>query len=156
MPKLIPAMLLLPVSLLLMGDAMALFNKEPLILFSEVQGVVLDQGRPVAGAQVERVYNWGWKDRTYRETTTTDSEGRFHFAATTESTLLGSVLPHEPVIIQEIFIRRDGREYEGWMYTKHNYRADGELDRPIQLTCRLEAEPDFQGESKVYGICSFQ
>ncbi|MAE72407.1 MAG: hypothetical protein CME06_18295 [Gemmatimonadetes bacterium] len=59
--------------------------------------------------------------------------------------------PHEPVITQAILIGFDGRQHEAWRFTKHNYSAEGELQRPIKLVCDLDAEPEFQGE--VYGIC---
>lgn len=124
-------------------------------LFSEVQGVVLDKGKPVQDAEVERIYNWGWKDVTKQEKTTTDQEGRFHFNPVVESTFFGSILPHEPVITQKILIRYQGIDYKAWMFTKHNYEENGELNgRPIHLICNLDSEPSFKDD--VFGICTIE
>lgn len=137
------------VSLLFAGSFMALSSK--LCLFSAVSGVVLRGGEPVVGAEVEREYLWGWKDRTRAERTHTDAEGRFTFAAATEKSMLASLMPHEPLVTQKIFIRDGGNEYKAWMFTKHNYRENGELEgRPIQLTCDLDSEPLQRGD--VFGI----
>lgn len=130
---------------------MAGFGK--MSLFTEVVGVVLDHGKPVADAEVERVYNWGWKDKTVSVKTTTDADGRFRFDEVVESSFSGSLLPHEPVIVQKIFIRTGGQEYKAWTYTKHNYEPGGErMGQPIEIECPLEVKPDFHGD--VFGICT--
>ena len=139
------------VLLSLAGVSMALFEK--MVLFSEVSGVVTNHGQPVAGAEVERVYNWGWKDVTKKERTTTDGEGRFAFPEATGSTIAGSILPHEPVITQSILIRHEGVEFEAWDYEKHNYTRNGELGgRALNLICELSTEPSFK--DPYYGICT--
>jgi hypothetical protein len=132
---------------------MALFGK--VFLFSEVEGVVVHRGQPVAGATVERSYHWGWKDQTFSSTVATDASGRFSFPEDSRSSMGGSLLPHEPLITQKILIRHDGRQYEAWIFTKRNYDQNGELKgRKIRLTCDLDRTPSHTG--KVYGICTVE
>lgn len=124
-------------------------------LFSAVKGVVLDHGKPVAGARIERSYNWGWNGRKGGDETATDAQGAFALAALWDSSLLGSLLPHEPVVEQTILIHHGGSTYKAWMFDKHNYSENGELHgKPISLICRLEAEVAHHGD--VYGICEPQ
>ena len=124
-------------------------------LFSAVHGVVLEHDKPVAGATIERSYNWAWKNQNGGDQTTTDATGTFALPAIWGSSLLGSLLPHEPVVEQTILIHHAGKTYDGWMMFKHNYDENGELKgRPISLVCRLEAAPTRHGE--FYGICEAQ
>ena len=121
-------------------------------LFSEVRGVVLDHGQPVAGATLERSWFWHWKDSRGADATTTDASGAFHFPAVYGSSLFGLVLPHEPVIEQKILIQRSGRTWRAWVFAKGEYNENGELGgKPICLRCRLEQEPS--RKDGVFGIC---
>lgn len=79
------------------------------ILFSPLSGVVLSQGKPVAGATIKRHAHWRWGNKTYDDTATTDAQGRFSFAVLNGTMLLGSVLPHEPYIEQSITIEQGGQ-----------------------------------------------
>lgn len=126
-----------------------------LYLFSSVQGVVLDKGKPVPGAEVERIYNWGWKDLTGQEKIVTGPDGSFHFDPVVESSFWASILPHEPVVTQKILIRHGGVEYKAWMFTRHNYEENGELNgKPVRLTCDLGSEPSAKGD--IFGICAIE
>jgi hypothetical protein len=124
-------------------------------LFSAVKGVVLDHGKPVEGATLERTYKWMWKDETGGDNTVTDAQGAFQFPAIWGHSLFGSLLPHEPVVDETILIHHAGQTYKAWMFTRGNYDENGELKgQPISLVCRLEAEMTHHGE--VYGICEPQ
>lgn len=124
-------------------------------LFSAVKGVVLDHGKPVEGAIIERSYEWGWKSQLGSDSTSTNSHGDFHLPVIWGYSLLGSLLPHQPVVRQTILIKYGGKSYEAWLVNKMGYEQNDELDgRPITLTCRLEAEPARHG--KVFGICEPQ
>jgi len=126
-----------------------------MVLFSSIRGRVLLEGKPVAGATVEREFRWAWKEETGTDATTTDQNGAFSFPAIVRSSFFGSLLPHEPVVRQTILIKHAGKTYKAWMFDKGNYRENGELNgRPIVLGCRLEAEPSKHGE--VYGICELE
>jgi len=130
-----------------------------LTLFSEIRGRVMQDGKPVSGAEVERSYRWHWKDQVGADKTTTDTHGEFSFPAVTGSTFLGSLMPHEPVIEQTIIIRTGGNEYQAWKYSKHNYDANGEFPgRTLRLRCDLADAPtyhliDTKAKLGYQGIC---
>lgn len=130
------------------GDAMA-----KLTLFSAVQGRVLEAGRPVEGATVEREYRWSWKDQVAKDSVLTDARGEFRFGAVEAGSFLGSLLPHNINVRQIILIHHAGKTHKAWVHDKVNYRPEGELGRPISLTCRLESEPTRRGN--VFGICEY-
>ncbi len=122
-----------------------------LVIFSPVTGRVLLNGEPVAGAKVEREYHWGWNDEVGRDATKTAADGSFSLPLVERTSVLGSLLPHEPVINQTIVIRHDGKVSTAWAHFKHDYALNGELQgKPVALTCRLEAEPERRGD--VFGI----
>jgi len=113
-----------------------------LYLFSEVEGVVVIDGKPVSGATIERDYVWGWNDQRDGDKAVTDAGGAFRMPALTGSSFFASWLPHEPAIQQKLIIRVGDKSYEGWTSTKPNYTANGELDgKPLKLRCDLNAEP---------------
>ncbi len=122
-----------------------------MVLFSPVIGVVMNKGAPVAGATIERQYRWGWKDETGIDSTTTDSGGNFRFPEIDRSSFFGAILPHEISVEQEITIRHGGKSYRAWVVNKTNYDLNGEIGRPIRITCRLENEAHRKGA--VFGIC---
>ncbi|HWU76938.1 MAG TPA: DUF6795 domain-containing protein [Rhodanobacter sp.] len=124
-------------------------------LFSAVKGVVLNHGEPVQGARIERSYKWAWKDRSGGDQTVTDDKGEFALPAIWGHSLLGSLLPHEPVVDETMLIQHGGQTYKAWMFTRGNYTENGELNgRPIVLVCRLEAEVTHHDQ--VYGMCEPQ
>lgn len=121
-------------------------------LFSEVEGTVLSNGQPVAGARVTRETNWRWKDKTFNEEVTTGADGTFRFPELARSSLITSLLPHEPYITQTILIHHGGRSYDAWLNSKRNYDRNSELGgRPIRVVCSLESEKKKTGD--VFGIC---
>lgn len=139
-------------SLMIAGKANAMGK---MCLFSAVRGVVLDHGQPVEGATIERTYKWAWKDQSGGDRTVTDATGGFALPTIWGHSLLGSILPHEPVVDETILIHHGGQTYKAWMYTRGNYVENSELDgRPIVLTCRLEADVTHHGP--IYGICEPQ
>jgi hypothetical protein len=121
-------------------------------LFSAVKGVVLDHGRPVEGAIIERSYKWSWKDQSGGDNTTTDARGAFSLPVIWGHSLSASLLPHEPLISQTILIKYGGKSYDAWLFSKGGYQENDELDgRAISLMCRLEAQPS--RHEGVFGIC---
>ncbi|MCY4756712.1 DUF6795 domain-containing protein [Pelomonas aquatica] len=123
-----------------------------MVLFSAVRGTVLRDGKPVAGATVEREFDWAWKSEKGKDATTTDAAGAFSLPAIVRSSFLGSFMPHEPLVKQTITIIHGGTSYKAWVLFKRDYDDNGELDgKPIVMTCRLGSEPRRRGE--VFGIC---
>ena len=134
------------------GFTMGMFSKK--ILFSPVDGIVLQGGEPVVNAEVVQNYNWAWGKVEKTVRTHTNERGEFHFDEVTGSSMSGSIMPHEPVIHQEILIFHEGEKYKAWRFVKHNYDLNGEFkDRGINMTCRLDTEPEFR--DMVFGICTF-
>jgi hypothetical protein len=125
-----------------------------MVLFSAVQGTVTLADKPVAGAVIEREFDWAWKSEKGRDSVTTDASGAFSMPPIVRSSFLGSLLPHEPLVKQTITIEHAGKSYKAWVLFKRDYEDKGELaGKPIVLRCRLESEPQRRGE--VFGICEF-
>jgi len=148
---------LLSLALLFSTESLAMFNYS---IFSQVRGVVVSQGKPVAGAIIERSFDWTWKNKKGEDQTSTNDKGEFHLPEIVGTAFLGW-LPHQAMIQQTILIKHGGRSYDAWLYTKSNYRTNGELNgKPIQLYCSLEA-PAQRKESGVAnrwvnGICELR
>ena len=133
------------------GKCMGIGNGFRLVLFSEVNGQVVNKGKPVIGAEVERSYRWSWNKRKGTDRTRTDKDGNFHFNKVVTSSITAQWLPHQPVITQKIEIRVGNTTYEAWEMMKMNYDHNGELDgQPLNFLCDIATKPDFKGE--FYGI----
>ena len=102
---------LLLIGLLTQGYAMA-FSKT-LYLFSEVEGTVLLDGKPVQGVEIEQEYHWHWKNEHRTNTTQSDAQGRFKLPAVTAKSMTAGFMPHEPVTGQRITLRYQGKEHKG-------------------------------------------
>lgn len=126
-----------------------------LYLFSAVDGLVVKEGKPVNGAVINQQYRWPWKDMSGHQQIITNETGQFSFPAIIKNSLLGSLLPHEPIIRQTITIQYQGETYQAWLYDKGNYDEYGELDgKPISLYCELTSPLIHSGD--VYGICQLR
>lgn len=122
-------------------------------MFSDVKGVVLNNGVPVANAEVEQFLDsYGYEKQSTVKVKTNDS-GKFEFPAIKRFALVEFFA--EPVNEQNITIRYANQEYKGWYYFKHNYRKNGELNKALLLTCDLTAQDkEKQGVSgPAVGIC---
>ncbi len=137
---------------------MSRFN---LCLFSEVEGVVLDHGKPVVGAELERIWELGYDESTGSDKATTDEKGYFRFPKVTRFYILPGILPFmQPVIAQTINIHSEGKKVEAWMTSKWDYKEDSELGKNIHIICHLDRTPDFTGvpgkpHGAVFGVCEF-
>jgi hypothetical protein len=138
-------LLIIPIA----GVTMSMFGAK--CMFSAVTGVVTQGGKPVAGAEVVRSYQWQGPDKTDKETAQTGADGRFSFDVATASSGW-SLFPHNPSILQEIHIRYQGKDYEAYMLRKNDYEVNSELGgRKLDLVCDLGGEPDHH--DGFYGIC---
>ena len=117
---------------------MGLFDFVKICLFSEVNGIVTLNRKPVAGVEVVRTAQVG-HDNIYTDKTVTDEQGRYRFAARFTHSVR-KIAPVEPVITQKMaFLYRD-KEYLGWFMTKRDYEVNTELGHPLNLTCALDSE----------------
>jgi hypothetical protein len=132
------------------GVAVGMFNE--LVLFSDVEGVVMKEGVPVAGAEIVQEITYQEPGKIPARTVQTGADGRFTLARVTTSAGLSRIIPGQPSILQRLMIRYNGVEYEGWRHNKNSYEINSELDgRSLRLVCELANTPDFEG--KHYGIC---
>ena len=140
------------------GYAMSRFN---LCLFSKVEGVVLDHGKPVVGAELERIWGLGYDESRGSDRTITDEKGYFRFPKVSKIYILPGLLPFmQPVISQNIFIHYCEKKIKAWGFTKWDYKINSELNKPIRLICHIEKEPGYteipgkEGDT-VFGVCEF-
>lgn len=125
-----------------------------MVIFSELHGQVLSGGAPVAGAAVERSWDWGLTDEKGKDATTTDAQGQFRLPAVSRRGGLRAWLPHEPFVEQTIRVTHAGQTFDVWMLDKRNYRAGGELGagkqaQALAVTVMLDAPVAHNGP--VYG-----
>lgn len=109
----------------------------------------------MAGVRVERRWFWHWNDRRGDDSTLSDQNGEFSFAAVYGSSFLGGLLPHEPVIEQTITLHDGDRQVSAWVYTKGLYMENAELGgKPLKLRCHLDAEPERR--HGIFGVCELE
>ena len=124
------------------------------VLWSPMSGRVLMNGRPAAGAVLQREWFWHWKDRRARDTAIADADGAFSFPLPAGRSLAGALLPHEPVIEQVMDVQWQGESYRVWSRFSHSYTLNAEnAGRPVVVTCRLDAPRAVRGG--VNGRCEF-
>jgi len=134
---------------------MGLFDFMKVCLFSEVNGVVTLEGKPVAGAEIVRTAEIN--DKPYTDKTVTDENGRFHFDAMYTHSV-NKILPMEPYMPQKILIKYKEEEYTAWRTSKRDYYENAEMedDKNIALKCELTDEPTINDQklrSNIIGIC---
>lgn len=106
-------------------------------VFSEVQGVLLVNGKPAAGAIVKRQVEYQDKES---DQTVTDAAGRFSLPALYQGSAT-RLLPAEFVAAQSLIVEYQGQEYKIWSNTKRKPEENAELGgQPLNLRCELTAE----------------
>lgn len=129
---------------------MGMFSE--VVLFSDVEGVVLKDGIPAEGVEIVQEITYQEPGKMAPRMVKTGAGGRFALARVTTTPGLSRLLPAQPSILQRLVIRYKGVEYEGWRHNKNSYELNSELSgRPLRLVCELANAPDFEGTH--YGIC---
>lgn len=119
------------------GVAMSVFDAGKVCTFSKITGVIVEDGKPVVNALVERTtdYNSKKSDETY-----TDSDGRFELPALFERSA-GSLLPQEFVVGQTIFISTKNGRKQIWEGIKRSKKENSESrGEPLDVQCDLNSE----------------
>jgi len=132
---------------------MALFDFLRISLFSQVNGQVLLEGKPIAGAEVTRTAIY--KQDNHVETTVSDQNGSFHFDALDVHSV-NRILPSEIVVTQKITIHYDGKDYLAWKTVKRSAEENDELSGYLgKLVCDLSAseKQTETAHSVIAGIC---
>lgn len=130
---------------------MGFFDFAKVCLYSEVSGVVMLYGEPIAGAEVIRSATW--REKLYTDTVTTDTYGRFQFDPMFALSVLHKyVLPIEPYISQTMIIRYQGKEHLAWKVSKRGYELNDEFTdhRAHPLSCELSAEPAMKDDPLLF------
>lgn len=131
-------------------SAMALFGTN--VLFSEVEGQIVQDGKPVKDAEVTQITLWSSQGEVSPVTTSSDENGRFRFAEITRKGGFSNLLPGQITIVQKINIKHGGKEYRGWINTKSNFERHGESNgKPLKFICNLNHTPSNQGND--FGVC---
>ena len=130
------------------------------VLFSEIHGVLLDGGKPLAGARLQRSWHWQNNDTKGSDSTTTDAAGHFHFPMVTARSLLMSILPLEKLVRQSISLTTPEGERPIWEGFKRNYRRGGEIDLFNEqpggsLTVRCDLQAANRTTGGIAGPCEF-
>ena len=130
---------------------MGVFDR--VVLFSEVHGTVLKDGKPVQGAELMQTVVWSENENEIPpQRTVTDEKGAFRFPAIERKAGLRRMIPSQPMMLQKIVIHYQGVEYIAWRHGKDSYDANAELDgKPFNLICELTRQPSHEGTH--YGIC---
>ncbi len=68
------------------------------VMFSKVDGMVLNHGKPVPNVVVTRYFNFGWTDTERTVSTKTGADGTFHFPIARRFSVFTSIIPHEPCV----------------------------------------------------------
>jgi hypothetical protein len=137
------------ISVVLGTNAMALFGTN--VIFSEVSGTVIKNGKPVEGAKVLQITLWSKPGEVPEKAVLTDKNGQFSFPEISRPAGFSNFLPGEITIVQKINIEFDGKEYRGWLNTKTNYEREGERNRPLRFICDLDHTPSNTGDD--FGVC---
>lgn len=149
--------------------AVFLSYRRNLYLFSEVQGTVTQNGKPVPGVKLHQSVNWAWGQKEFTFETVADADGKFIFHPILAHSFFAGIVPAEIDIKQTLRINHEGANYDGWMYNKSDYNNLSELitgEVSLNLTCELTTKKDHFGDNSpidaksspsekdtAYGIC---
>ena len=106
---------------------MAIFDFMKICVFTDVDGVVMLEGKPVSGTKLVRTAKVVFNNDEFKDEAITDSEGRFHFDAI-YSRSMNAFLPSEKLVSQQITIHHNNKLFDAWRSVKHNYNYNGELN----------------------------
>ena len=113
------------------------FKKQDVFLSSEVNGIVTENGKPVANIEIKRslMYIDG-KDHV--DTAITDNEGNFHFPQKSIRSSIPSKPFSEDRVSQQITIDREGSLIPLWIATPRDYKEVPEFTQKLEfLNCEL-------------------
>ncbi|HEX5487045.1 MAG TPA: DUF6795 domain-containing protein [Limnobacter sp.] len=127
-------------------------TRSNLLLFSPVNGQLLDHGKPMAGQTIQRMYLWNMEKKPHYDNTLTDSQGRFHFDEIRGSAEYGffAQLFNQPVILQDIYLLLPDKKIDFYFHSRQNHRNCEETGYPdIQITFDV-SKTRFNGDAQAY------
>lgn len=121
---------------------MSLLGKK-IVLFSDVNGVITLNQKPLAGARVTRTVEW--KEKTYKDEAVTSVTGGFHLP---EMPGPGRIMMAEFVAYQSMEVEYQDKKWQIWRMAKRDASPNRELvdeknwesaGIPIQFACELSS-----------------
>jgi len=134
-------------------------NDYQVCLFSAISGIVTLHGKPLPNITITRSANY-WNKDNHTDSTMTDADGQFHFAAMMVNSRHISQSMN-PIIFEKLIIHHDGKEHIGWSTTRNDIQPNIELGRNKlipKLSCELSNKStikDVKYSHPVSGICSW-
>ena len=120
---------------------MSLKDVGKLCLFSAISGVITLDGKPVAGALIQRTVDKAHTHGEVTDETTTDADGYFEMPSVWDRSLIGKVLPMEFAVHQEVLVRVDETQYKIWSGVKRKPEENAESKgKPLIVQCELNGE----------------
>lgn len=118
-------------------DMFGWFKKQDVFLCSEVNGIVTENGEPVASIEIKRslMYIDG---KDHIDTAITDNKGHFYFPQKSIRSSIPSKPFSEDRVSQHITIDRDGAPIPLWIATQRGYHEIPEFTKKLNfLNCEL-------------------
>ncbi|WP_347332918.1 DUF6795 domain-containing protein [Marinimicrobium locisalis] len=115
---------------------MSIFGKtENVYLASPLEGVILNEGAPLAGTRLLRVLSLAGEE-VLEEEAVSDEKGRFSFPDRRKSIKLTPLM--ELVISQKIYVLHEGEKNLVWLKSKRSPEVYSELGgRPVNFRCDI-------------------
>lgn len=129
-------------------------EKKTYVIFSPLEGVLMDGGQPLPNASLTRRLRWNGNDEGLVQSFTSDDQGRFSLPVHEEALTLGKLTQF--VAKADISVEFEGVYQDVWYSTKFEPEIFAETGAQLrELVCDLEkAEVTVRpGVSKVSTIC---
>ena len=125
------------------------------VLFSAIEGQVVKDGQPVAGATLVRDWEFAADKVVGHDETVTGAGGRFRFGPVIHAYQPPRMLAQQPIVDQRIHVTVDGRNWPVWTASKHDLEAGTEAKMgfvppsdvavPLQVTIDLDSPRALRG-----------
>ncbi len=121
---------------------------EQAVLFSALEGQVMQNGQPLANATLVREWDFPENKVRGRDEATTDANGQFRLPVVLHPYRRSRFFPQQPVVVQLIRVSHGGTEWRVWAATKMNLKAGTEIssdvidgtapDQPLKVVMDLD------------------
>lgn len=122
------------------GSAMSFLTKpeEEVVLCSPMEGIITLNGKPAAGARIDRLITWK-DDIGETDTVFTDTKGQFSLPIKKETVKLSKITQF--VVHHEINVTYLEERYQIWVMGKFGKHIYSELNgKPVNFRCELTDE----------------
>jgi len=123
-------------------------------LFSQMNGVITLDGKPVTNAKLVRTVKLSKPDS---DETHTDAQGNFEFPAKFTRSI-GKHLPQEFASNQDITVHHNGKQYKMWSAVKRTPDENSESrGKPLVVACELNSEETLikVNNSPIFSLCTW-